>query len=483
MKLFPTHLLLLKSTFDCTRMTAAFAAAPDALILQNLGSLRISHSPPHNNNPTFACSSVTKYNTANPSSITEYTRDDNNFFFCVMTEATFSAMNDTGKMRSTFSKAQQVVVPLRTMELHEVDPDVLAPMDDEYLLPRTTGQTIKIAFSALSLVLSIASLMSAAQQVRESVTYTETDEFGTSKFVVVSGVLVYFPLIFSLILILIVNNKRSLDVYYRYLSRGVVIDFAKTQTPEALLTHTTPMLFLVIFFAYLSFSLWYFTTFLPSFDYWLIFFQQLLVGIFSLWLSVQSVDSQLLTFEEFLASIERKKASTTAFRNEADRSASAAGKSVGTLARASRAILKLRLAKAKAAYASYTGKYDIERVVSRWRRLGFRLAVFVTVIILAGSAFVRLLNASSSKARLNYDTMISPCVLVCVDQTASFSYSPSQVGRGYTDVDLVAAACSRCLCSCMTALGIGYVTSDCRDFLSVSLCANNATCQTCKWSS
>jgi hypothetical protein len=300
------------------------------------------------------------------------------------------------------------------------------------------GAIVKV----ITLVLSMAAMMSAATAFIGGIPTARQSQFGGARFTAVTIIMVFGPMLFSPMVLIIYNTYMSEKAFYVLLRRKVLIDFPDSTAVSDLVRNLYPCLFIVVALTYLCFSLWAFIYFGAELGIWIIFFKQFLIEICLFWWEMQTVEDKLVSLPKFIESCDDRKDDPKI--------------DVYTVERAASLLKSFRPVSTRASYKAFTAKYAMKRDKTKYI---VRLLIFIVVGGLCGLAYLSYKQDEAAQEKDQWKSAVAPCVEVC-----------------FQKIHRDASRCSDCVCACTTAVGAQFDSGFCNAVLVIPGCDVPAVC-------
>lgn len=311
--------------------------------------------------------------------------------------------------------------------------------------------TIRFVASVFGLTAQIAALMSLSKQFTNSVKNSQIKEVGRGNFEVASGILLYMPLIFALMIPFMYNTKRSMDAFYVCLSRGYLLDFPESLRPSFFVSHRVAILYVATILFYFVYAVLMFLWFQAEITIWIIFVNNVLFGLTLYWSDHFCVEGNLVSLSSFIQGVDDRGG-----ENCVDQY---------TLSKASVALSKLKPLRTRCSYKEYTSRSVFRG--SAVQQTLIRGSVFLAMGVFAAAMFGIFSFTANQEDQVKWKQQITPCAQVCFD-------------HGQRNPD----SCFNCMCDCATAFGTVFTQQYCMDWLNVPGCNPVVACavytnQTC----
>lgn len=266
--------------------------------------------------------------------------------------------------------------------------------------------------------------------------------------------LIYFPLAYFGLIVLIFNNYYAEMSFYLYMRRGAIIDFPPSAKVKALFTSVVPLVFIIVTLAYAGVVVYAFIKFKATVGVIFIFINNVAIGIGLSWYRQQSIESKFVSISNFIQS----------FPNRDDVYGDMDEQS---LHHAATFLTKLTLTEADT--PSWTGYmrnfYWKNKQYPLWQQILHHCMVFIIIGVLIGLCLAYFIILRGLDLKSVWQNEINPCVTSCTTGIAIYNNSIQ------TPTTLT-GWCQRCVCMCLNTLNQrdDDVVGKCGDFGSSHLC-------------
>jgi hypothetical protein len=278
---------------------------------------------------------------------------------------------------------------------------------------------------------AVSTIMIILTNFRRAVSPQVKAEFGEASFNGYMDFITYFPLAFFLVAVLLFNNYYSEITFYMYLKRGCIIDFPPSANMRELLKRPLALFFLFILVGYLLAVFVAFVKFHATIGVYLIFANNLFVGIGMSWYRQQSIESKFVSISNFIQSFP-------------DRDDSYGNMDEQSLHQASKYLQNVTLTECESAsYSGYMRTFYWEnRNYSTLSRIMHHVILLSTIGVMAGLCVAYFVVLRGIDLESLWKNEINPCVNSCIDGISNATgLSP-----------LPALTCATCTCRCMQNL-------------------------------
>jgi hypothetical protein len=173
---------------------------------------------------------------------------------------------------------------------------------------KTASQSqLQTALYCFALFNSITTIMVIVNSFKTSATQDVIESFG-SQWIGLTSLMIYGPLAFFLLIVLAVNNYFSERVWYAMLGRGILVDFPQSGEFGYLFTSWQPLVFMVLYLAYLLLSVAVLIKGKANVGTVLTFITNMVVGVLLWWYRMQSIEYQFVSLSDWIMTFPQRDA-------------------------------------------------------------------------------------------------------------------------------------------------------------------------------
>jgi hypothetical protein len=297
---------------------------------------------------------------------------------------------------------------------------------------------------------AVTTIMIILTNFQRGVEMKHRQEFGVAAFNALTGFIIYFPLCYFTLVLLIFNNGFSEMSFYMYLKRGAIIDFPMSSNFKQLLTSVLPMLFIVPTLCYAVITIFTMFRFGGSAGAMAIFLNNLAIGVGYSWYRQQSIEWKFVSLSDFIQAFP-------------DREEKYGNMDEQSLHSAARFLEQATLT--ESGHNSWTGYmrdfYWRQKNFGPKEKLFHHVFSYALVLTLAGISLAYFLVLGRYDIKSIFINELNPCLHSCVDNIQNTSLYGN------------ATACVGCMCRCMHYMqqkGDSYF-EHCPDYATSAQCS------------